>query len=248
VLVRYSPTAPAQENKPLTPRGSTDSLTPYCTSIVLEDKRSVSLVGCFNTRTQFKVYATPLGQTTPPTTQPGPTTPTPIPTPTPTPTPSPTPNNDNPTPVGAIVGGVVGGLAVIAIAGGLIAWLVLRRRRQSGPAPVPQPVHTGGPGGPGGQPPMSAYPAGSHVSYMSSSTAPVDPRYGVGLKSPQSMYSSTVGSPGPGSDPSSPGFAAAFATQPPSHLHQQTVPPSGPVHPYHQPGQYTAELPAERQT
>ena len=208
---------------------------------MLEDKRSVSLVGCFDTRTQFSVYASPTGKsTTPPPV--APTTPsttssrTSSSTTSTSPGPGPT-NTDSgsQTPTGAIVGGVVGGLAVVALAGGAIAWLLLRRRRAA-----PIPPAQGAP--PPSAPSMAGYPAGSHASYMAPVT-PMDPRHGVGLKSPhESMYSSTIGSPIPGSDPSSPGFVA-------SYMHQPQLPPQGQgqVHPYYQPGQYTAELPAERQ-
>ncbi|KAK1765255.1 hypothetical protein QBC33DRAFT_544999 [Phialemonium atrogriseum] len=234
-----------------------DSNTPYCTGVILVDKPSVSLVGCFSTKTYLPLYANPTEPTTTsPTitrtsiTSPESTTPSPTPTPTttstPTPTPTPTqPTSKNSTPVGAIVGGTIGGVAVIAIIAGLIAWIIIKTRRGGGAGadqpgqaapPTPLPPMTGG-----------APPYGGHASY-------IDPRASVAAKSPHESvyYSSSVGSPVAGSDRGSVAFGGFYPQMQAQQQAQQQPGPQpvvgaaqqGQVYdfPQHRPGLYASEM------
>jgi hypothetical protein len=153
------------------------------------------------------------------------------------PTPEPTPEQTTNT--GAIAGGVVGGVAVIALAGGAIAFIVLRNKRRRQTAQPDNSTIASGPvmaavGGYGHHPP----PPGSHASYMH------DPRASMAVKSPhESMYSSNMGSPVP--DSGSPGFGQNAYTPVSQTMASPAVvsPESYGGHPYYQPGQYVAELP-----
>lgn len=126
--------------------------------IPLVDKASVSLLACLPERSFIPVYASVTDSTSTPTTtinttSSDPTPPTPF-TNSVSPTPNPAPATDSGPPVGAIVGGTVGGVAVIAIAAGFIAWMCIKSRRgQNGqeqgqwqqPPQPQQQVYAGGP-------------------------------------------------------------------------------------------------------
>lgn len=92
---------------------------------------------------------------------------------TPTPTPTPTPPPQHPTPVGAIVGGVIGGLALVAaIAAGIFICLRMKRKdEQRAQAGAPPPVQTSAqPTSPGAQYPSEKYPATTGATVIPAST------------------------------------------------------------------------------
>jgi hypothetical protein len=95
--------------------------------------------------------------------------------------PTPGPNGGGKkTPVGAIAGGVVGGIAVIAIAAGLIFWLIVRNRNR-GPANGnlgEKNVGTGGAPSNGGAGSANYPPSTNYAPSTAPNYAPAAPHYG----------------------------------------------------------------------
>ncbi|KAL2024945.1 hypothetical protein VTK56DRAFT_3644 [Thermocarpiscus australiensis] len=257
-----------------------DTATPYCASIGLVDKPSVSLVGCFDFKSYIPVYATPTDTTTTTSTsspslsttrdestsQSRPTSTTITPTPTPTPSP-----DNAPLPVGAIVGGVIGGVAIIAVTAGVIAWFVIRSRRQQGGGTASQGQ------GLGQQPHQPVFPGPAMAQYYGHAGQPSNmqpsppPEYDRNAWAHESWGAATVMGMSPtvgGSGPGSPGLAGAGAgaaagaggfyqsvqtaaqgEQRPVSTLQQAQQEHGQgqgwqsEYPHYKPGMYAAELP-----
>ncbi|AEO59434.1 hypothetical protein MYCTH_2307766 [Thermothelomyces thermophilus ATCC 42464] len=137
------------------------------------------------------------------------------------------------TPVGPIVGGVIGGVAALALIG-LGAFLLIRRKDSNGPAPVGMAAAPGGPpGGPTGY--MGGPPGGPHGASA----------YGPPPASPHSAMNAPVYDPyDPLQNPSShPGSVHPMQNIPPMN-----TPPTGSPPPnYQYPQQIYAMPPPQQQ-
>lgn len=185
------------------------------------------------------------------TTRPGPSTTTTktdssTTSPVPPPTPDPTPPSPSP-PIGAIVGGVIGGVAVIALFALGLVLLLRKRRRRQGPGSDPYaPIHP--PGGsasqhPPPQPEMQQHFQQPHVQPASFAATPpvMGNRSSIAKPSPistaQAVYSRTMaGSPppqsgSPGAIP--PAYQAASTNASPAPA-AQSISPTTPDAPLQQ--------------
>ncbi|KAM3498222.1 hypothetical protein MY10362_008440 [Beauveria mimosiformis] len=155
-------------------------------------------------------------------------------------TPQPTSENKSSTPVGAIVGGVVGGVGALALIGiGILLFLRNKKKdnaQQSPPAPLMSQPQTGG-----APPPQQqyAYPDAANAAYSTSPSATgayyppqqqspqqqgsPDPRYSYQPSvSPATSYApQPYGQPGYGQQP------YQQAGSPPPMQHQYAAPPAG---------------------
>jgi hypothetical protein len=143
-------------------------------------------------------------------------TPTPSPSPTPTPSPTPVPVKKS-TPVGAIAGGVVGGLAVLGAFAFGIFYLCTRKskNRENSPAEGGHTAYTGSTA-PTSPQPLSPEPGKGMDTRVSAMSGEYDQH---------AYYGSQLGSPVPPYSPGPPAFTPQMAESPinaqPVHYQQQ---------------------------
>lgn len=149
-------------------------------------------------------------------TSPGGTTTTTVP-----PTPDPTPASSNSTPTGAIVGGVVGGLAVIGLVV-LGLFYIARRRRAPSPSPGPQQpdvAYAPVPPPPGPESPPIGYTSGPLPEYRGSMfKAPYD------TTQPATSPTASPGAPYHSTPPPNDGIGPYQTPSPGEGVNYQTTP------------------------
>ncbi|KAH8890033.1 hypothetical protein GQ53DRAFT_179664 [Thozetella sp. PMI_491] len=226
------------------------SSAPFCATITYADFKGYSAFLCSAKKTVEAAYVNPTSipsSSTPTTTTQPPTTTSSSSTSTSfsstststTPSPTPAPDSGSSTPVGAIAGGVVGGVAVLALVAFGIWWIMRKSKKDKAanapPAPAPAPAP--------GPAPMGAYsPApgydGQHMQ-MAQQQQPYPqqhhyPPQGAPIYNPAQDPRASIAKPYDGSYTS--GYGSNPSSPPPPHT------PGSPSPPY----QFPTELSTDR--